>query len=82
MNSAGFDATCWNHWLLIGCFVGISSWGLYLWRQWSSAAQTKRKQARLARRLSLETQGIEQLQREKSFLPKRISAYQKSFVRR
>jgi hypothetical protein len=54
MNSAGFDPAHWSHWLLIGCFLGLSSWGLYLSWQWRNAAMTQRQQAKLARRLARE----------------------------
>jgi hypothetical protein len=57
MGSAGFDATLWSHWLLIGCFVGLSGWSLYMSWQWDSAAKARQKQARLARRLAMELHG-------------------------
>ncbi len=53
MDSAGFDPTRWNHWLLIGCFISVSIWGLYLSWQWSAEARLKRKRAKLARRLAI-----------------------------
>lgn len=53
MDSAGFDPTYWHHWLLIGCFIGVSIWGLSLSWQWRAKAQLKRKRAKLARRLAI-----------------------------
>ncbi|NJM98672.1 MAG: hypothetical protein HC800_17285 [Phormidesmis sp. RL_2_1] len=53
MDSAGFDPTRWHHWLLIGCFVGVSIWGLYLSWQWRTKARLQRRQTKLARRLAI-----------------------------
>jgi len=57
MDSVGFDPTRWNHWLLIGCFMSVSMWGLYLSWQWRTEARLKRKQVRLARRLAIALHG-------------------------
>lgn len=57
MNGVSFDPARWDHWLLIGCFVGLSIWGLHLSWQWRRAARLKRQQARLARRLAMELHG-------------------------
>jgi hypothetical protein len=77
-----FDPTRWNHWLLIGCFVGLSGWGLYLWWQWGKAAKAKRKQTRLARRLAIALHGIDDSEAEIRLSPQQGSAYQKSSGRR
>ena len=58
MDSAGFDPTRWNHWLLIGCFVSLSTWGLYLSWQWRAEARLQRKKAKLARRLAIALHGV------------------------
>ena len=62
MNDVGFDPTRWSYWLLIVCFIGVSTWGLYLSWQWASEirsqADLKRKRAKLARRLMVEMHGM------------------------
>jgi hypothetical protein len=65
MDSAGFDPTCWNHWLLIGCFLGLSTLGLYFSWQWRNAAAMQRRQAKLARRLALELNNMNRLRMRK-----------------
>ena len=58
MDSAGFSSTHWNHWLLVVCFVAISSFGLWNSWQWSRDTQrakvTTKAKAKLARRLAVE----------------------------
>lgn len=62
MDGAGFDPNRWNHWLLIGCFVGMSIWGLQLSWQWGkevrSKARARRERTKLARRLAAELHGV------------------------
>jgi len=48
MDSAGFDVSRWDHWLLIISFVGVASCGLRLAWQWRSAhtrRQTRRQKS-------------------------------------
>lgn len=58
MDGVGFDPTYASHWLLIGCFMGISIWGLLLSWQWQRQTKLKRERAKLARRLAMELHGI------------------------
>lgn len=58
MDGAGFNPTHGSHWLLIGCFIGVSIWGLSLSWQWQRQAKLKRERARLARRLAMELNGV------------------------
>lgn len=58
MDSAGFDATRWEHWLVIGCFVVMAAGGLWSSWQFKQAAKKRARQqqvrSRLARRLAME----------------------------
>ncbi len=60
MDSAGFDPTRWHHWLLLGCFIGVSIWGVSLSWQWRRAARVRRERAKVARRLAMELHGVGQ----------------------
>lgn len=61
MDSAGFDPNSWYHWLLLGCFIGVSIWGLSLSWQWRTEAKVKRERAKVARRLAMELHGVDRL---------------------
>lgn len=58
MDSAGFDATRWEHWLVISCFIVMAAGGLWSSGQFSQAAKKRARQqqvrSRLARRLAME----------------------------
>lgn len=58
MNSAEFDATRWEHWLLISCFVMMAAGGLWSSWQFNQVAKKRARQqqvrSRLARRLAME----------------------------
>lgn len=58
MDSSGFDATRWEHWLLISCFVVMAAGGLWSSWQFKQAAKKRARQqrvrSRLARRLAME----------------------------
>lgn len=70
MNSTGFDPANGSHWLLIGCFLTVSTWGLVLsWRwgakarairqrnrQWNKRMRAERKQIEESRRLAMDLQ--------------------------
>ncbi|MEL6814829.1 MAG: hypothetical protein AAFP03_08440, partial [Cyanobacteria bacterium J06598_3] len=63
MDSAGFDVTRWDHWLVISCFVVMAAGGLWACWQFRQAAnkRTQRQvRSRLARRLSMEVGLVEQ----------------------
>ena len=57
MNSSAFDsafdATRWEHWLLIASFLSLAVYGLRLSWQWRRAAK-RRQRTVLARRLAIE----------------------------
>ena len=63
MDSTSFDPANWSHWLLVGCFVGVSACGLMLsWRwgrtkrlrrKWDRRLRVERRRTELARRLSM-----------------------------
>lgn len=59
MDATGFNTAYWSHWLLIGCFVSVSAWGLLLSWQWRQEARMKDRQAKLARRLAVELHGVD-----------------------
>lgn len=62
MNHAGFNPSHWSHWLLIGCFLGLSIWGLSLSWRWR---QLKRERAKLVRRLAIERHGVNRSSQKK-----------------
>ncbi|MEL6604935.1 MAG: hypothetical protein AAFP20_17110 [Cyanobacteria bacterium J06614_10] len=57
MDSAGFDSTRFTDWLLVGSFVCLSVWGLWLSRRWKVEARLRRTRAELAGRLWMELHG-------------------------
>lgn len=57
MDSVGFDSACLTDWLLVGCFVCISVWGLWLSRRWKAEIRSRRMRSRLAGRLWIELHG-------------------------
>ncbi len=71
MDGVSFDPTRWTHWLLIGCFIGVSIWGLSLSWQWQRQAGLKRERAQLARRLAMELHGVSYLSEERRTLADR-----------
>ena len=54
MNNTGFEASHWDHWLLILCFVSVASYGLWLSWQWRSERRQKWLRQRMAQRLRVE----------------------------
>lgn len=57
MDSAGFDSARFTDCLLIGSFVCLSVWGLWLSRRWKAEARLRRKRTQLAGRLWMELHG-------------------------
>lgn len=61
MDSAGFDSACWDHWLLVSCFAGMSIVGLRLSWQWRQEARITRKRAKLSRWVAMELRSAQNL---------------------
>ncbi|MEM8502177.1 MAG: hypothetical protein AAF716_03380 [Cyanobacteria bacterium P01_D01_bin.1] len=59
MNEAGFDASRWDHWLLLfGAVVGLG-YALWLSWQWNWEGRQKRRRDRTSRRIRAELYGPE-----------------------
>ncbi|MEL6555522.1 MAG: hypothetical protein AAFQ63_18990 [Cyanobacteria bacterium J06621_11] len=59
MDSSGFSAARWDHWLLVVSFLGLAGYGLRLSWQWRRIAK-QRQRSHLARRLTMEIHGHQQ----------------------
>lgn len=54
MTNTGFEASRWDHWLLIVCFISVASYGLWISWQWREDQRKKQLHQRMAYRLRVE----------------------------